>query len=157
MEKQASSRSCFVCGVENPIGLHLNFYLTRPGEVTASFTASKEYQSYPGIVHGGIIAAILDETAGRVYLQGSPPRFMYTARLEIRYRNNVPIGQPLKIIGRAGKNRGRMAESWAGIYGPDDTLLAEANALYIDIPSSPDASVLENFGWKVYPDGQGKG
>ena len=152
MEKQASSRSCFVCGVENPIVLHLNFYLTRPGEVTASFTASNEYQSYPCVLHGGIIAAILDEAAGRVYLQGFPPRFMYTARLEIRYRNNVPIGQPLKIIGRAVKNKGRMAESWAGIYGPDDRLLAEAKALYIAIPNSPDASVLENFGWKVYPD-----
>jgi len=152
MEKQANSRSCFVCGVENPVGLHLNFYMTAPGEVSASFTAPKEYQSYPGILHGGIIAAILDETAGRVFLQGNPPRFMFTAKLEIRYRKNVPIGQPLKIIGRAGKNKARMAESWAGIYGSDGTLLAEANALYVDIPNSPDISVLDSFGWKVYPD-----
>jgi acyl-coenzyme A thioesterase PaaI-like protein len=156
MEKQASSRSCFVCGVENPIGLHLSFFLTHPGEVTASFVASKEYQSYPGVLHGGIIAAILDEAAGRVNLQGFSPRFMYTARLEIRYRNNVPIGQPLMVIGRSVKNKGRMAESWAGIYGPGESLLAEAKALYIDIPNTPEASVLDDFGWKVYPDEQAK-
>jgi acyl-coenzyme A thioesterase PaaI-like protein len=151
-EKQANSRSCFVCGVENPFGLHIIFYLIRPGEVNASFTASEKYQSYPGVLHGGIIAAILDEAAGRAYLLGFPPRFMYTAKLEIRYRNNVPIGQPLKIIGKAVKSKGRSAESWAGIYDSDNTLLAEADALYMDLPIAPDPMILEIFGWKVYPD-----
>lgn len=155
MEKQANSRSCFVCGVENPIGLHLKFYFTSPEEVAASFTASQEYQSYPGVLHGGIIAALLDETGGRVHLHGYPPRFMYTAKLEIRFRKNVPIGQPLTIIGRAGKTRSRMAESWAGIFAADGSLLAEANALYVDVPQPPDASALDDFGWKVYPDAQG--
>ena len=151
-EKQANSRSCFVCGVNNPFGLHINFYLTRPGEVNAAFTASEKYQSYPGVLHGGIIAAILDEAAGRAFLQGLPPRFMYTAKLEIRYRNNVPIGRPLKIIGKAGKSKARFAESWAGIYNSEDTLLAEADGLYMDLPSVPDTSILENLGWKIYPD-----
>jgi acyl-coenzyme A thioesterase PaaI-like protein len=152
MEKQASSRACFVCGVENPNGLHLCFYSTGSGKVTASFTATSEYQSYPGVLHGGIVAAILDETAGRVFLKEYPPRFMYTAKLEIRYRKIVPIGQPLKIIGRAVKTRARMAQSWSGIYGSDETLLAEANAMYIDLPNIPTEDVLESFGWKVYPD-----
>jgi len=103
---------------------------------------------------GGIIAVILDDTAGRVLLEGFPPRFMDTTRPEIRYRKTVPIGEPLKLIDRAGKIRGRMAESWAGMYGPDETLLAKANALYMDLPNSPDASSLGSFGWKVCPDEQ---
>jgi acyl-coenzyme A thioesterase PaaI-like protein len=152
MVKQANSRSCFVCGIENPVGLHLNFYETDSGEVIVNFTAPEQYQSYPGILHGGIVAAILDETAGRANMHGNPPRFMFTAKLEIHYRKNVPIGQPLKIIGKAGKVRSRIAESWAGIYGTDGTLLAEANALYMDIPNQPDATSLDSFGWKVYPD-----
>jgi len=77
---------------------------------------------------------------------------MYTAKLEIRYRKNVPIGQPMKIIGKAVKSKGRFAEGWAGIYDSDNTLLAEADALYMDLPSAPDPSILESFGWKVYPD-----
>ena len=152
IEKQGSSRSCFVCGVANPVGLHLAFYDSGPGEVTVNFTPSEQYQSYPGVLHGGIIAAILDETAGRSHMKGSPPRFMFTAKLEIRYRKNVPIGEPLKIIGRAGKSRSRMAEAWAGIYDLSGTLLAEADALYMDIPTPPDPTALESFGWKVYPD-----
>ncbi len=152
MQKQANSKGCFVCGRENPFGLHLKFYETGPGEVTVNFTASEKYQGYPGVLHGGVVAAILDETAGRVHMGGFPPRFMFTAKLELRYRKNVPTGEPLKIIGRAGKDRGRIAEGWAGIYDENGTLLAEANGLYMDIPNPPDEAELEKFGWKVDPD-----
>jgi acyl-coenzyme A thioesterase PaaI-like protein len=152
MEKQASARLCFVCGVDNPVGLHLNFYETAPGEVTVNFTAPEQYQGYTGVLHGGIAASILDETAGRSLMGGFPPRFMFTAKLEIKYRKNIPVGQPLKIIGRAGKSRSRMAEAWSGIYNQAGELLAEANALMVDIPNPPDPSILEATGWKVYPD-----
>ena len=80
---------------------------------------------------------------------------MYTARLEIRYRNNVPIGQPLKIIGRAGKNRCRMVESWARTCGPDDSLIGETKALYVDRPNFPEPAFIEESGWKAYPDEKG--
>jgi acyl-coenzyme A thioesterase PaaI-like protein len=152
VEKQASSRSCFVCGVANPVGLQLKFYATAPGEVTASITPPEHYQGYPGVLHGGIVAAILDETAGRAHMGTFPPRFMFTAKLEIRYRKNVPVGQPLKIVGRAGKDRGRIAEGWAGIYDQAGTLLAEADGLYVDVPEQPPAEALDAMGWKVYPD-----
>jgi acyl-coenzyme A thioesterase PaaI-like protein len=150
--KQASGRMCFVCGVENPVGLHLKFYETGPGEVTVDFTAPEHYQGYPGVLHGGIVASILDETAGRALMGIFPSRFMFTAKLEVKYRKNVLVGAPLKIIGKAGKDRGRMAEGWSGIYNADGELLAEANVLLVDMPNPPDPSELESIGWKVYPD-----
>ena len=156
MEKQASSRLCFVCGVDNPVGLHLYFYETGPGEVTVDFTPPAHYQGYPGVLHGGIVASILDETAGRAHMGGFPPRFMFTAKLEIKYRRNVPVAEPLRIVGKAGKTRGRMAEGWSGIYNQTGDLLAEANVLLVDVPNPPDPSELESTGWKVYPDRQGQ-
>ena len=152
MKKQASSRHCFVCGVENPVGLHLKYYETGLGEVTAEYTAPEHYQGYPGVLHGGIVASILDETAGRAHMGIFPPRFMFTAKLEVRYRKNVPVAQPLKIVGRAGKDKGRIAEATSAIYSQDGTLLAEANALLMNLPESPDPNILEKLGWKVYPD-----
>lgn len=152
MEKQANSRLCFVCGLENPVGLHLKFYETGPGEVTVDFTPAEQYQGYPGVLHGGIVASILDETAGRSLMGIFPPRFMFTAKLEVKYRKNVPVGKPLRIIGKAGKDRGRMAESWSGIYNQEGELLAEAKVLLVDVPNPPDLSELEGTGWKVYPD-----
>jgi len=152
MEKQANSRLCFVCGLENPVGLHLKFYETGPGEVTVDFTPPEYYQGYPGLLHGGVVASILDEAAGRSHMGIFPPRFMFTAKLEVKYRKNIPIGKPLKIVGRAGKNRGRMAEGWSGIYNQEGELLAEANVLLVDVPDPPDPSALQESGWRVYPD-----
>ena len=100
---QPNSRHCFVCGIANPVGLHLRFYETAPGEVTVECTLPEQYQGYPGVVHGGIVAAMLDEVSGRSYMgNGESPRFMFTARLEVRYRKNVPVGQPLRLVGKAG-------------------------------------------------------
>ena len=152
MEKQANSRFCFVCGLENPIGLHLNFYETSPGEVTVDFTPPEHYQGYPGLLHGGIVASILDEAAGRAHMGIFPPRFMFTAKLEVKYRKNIPIGKPLKIIGNVCKDRGRIAEGWSAIYNQEGELLAEAKAPLVDMPDPPNPSELLDSGWKVYPD-----
>src|SRR5512142_2130260 len=134
--KQPNSRMCFICGVQNPVGLHLHIYETEPGVVETRYTAPEHFQGYPGVLHGGIVGAILDELSGRALMGSDPmaPRFMFTAKLEIRYRKNVPVGVPLKIIGRAGKSRGKSAEAWAGIYDQrTDELLAEANTLLINV------------------------
>ncbi len=78
---------------------------------------------------------------------------MFTAKLEVKYRKNVPIGKPLKIIGKAGKTKGRMAEAWGGIYDEEGNLLAEANSLLIDLPKESFENVdYEKLGWKIYPD-----
>ncbi len=115
--KQPNSRMCFICGVENPVGLHLHIYETAPGVVESTYVAPPHFQGYPGVLHGGIVSAILDELSGRSLMGSDPmsPRFMFTARLEIKYRKNVPIGVPLHVVGRAGKSRARSAEAWAGI------------------------------------------
>ncbi len=149
--RQANSRYCFVCGLANPIGLKLRFDLTAPGEVTALYTVPEQYQGYPGVVHGGIVAAMLDEVCGRVHMGIDPPRFMYTARLEVRYRKNVPIEQPLRIVGRAVKSKSRTATASGVIYGPDGEVLAEADALLVDVPEDfVQSASLEALGWKVY-------
>lgn len=151
--KQPNSKHCFVCGRENPYGLKLNFYETTPGELVVEYTVPEQYQGYPGVVHGGVVAAMLDEVTGRVHMKGDPPRFMFTARLDVRYRKNVPIGQPLRIVGHAGKSRERTATATAQIFGPDGDVLAEAEAVLVNVPEGiADQVDLEALGWKVYPD-----
>lgn len=154
--KQPNSRMCFICGLENPVGLHLHIYETAPGVVETTYVAPVHFQGYPGVLHGGIVGAILDELSGRSLMGSDPlaPRFMFTAKLEIKYRKNVPIGVPLHIVGRAGKSRAKSAEAWAGIYDAEtEELLAEADALLINVPTGQfDSSDLDRLGWKVYPD-----
>lgn len=155
---QPNSRHCFVCGLANAYGLHLRFFNHSEGEVIADYTVSEQYQGYPGVVHGGIVAAMLDEAAGRCLMysgsdpQQSTPRFMYTARLEIRYRQNVPVGQPLRIIGQASKIKARAAQAKSYIYDSTGSLLAEADVLLVDVPGAEfSGDDLDTLGWKVYP------
>jgi acyl-coenzyme A thioesterase PaaI-like protein len=154
VKKQPNSRMCFICGLENPFGLRLQIYEIDPGVIETRFTAPEHFQGYPGVLHGGIVASILDEISGRSFM-GNPsqPRFMFTAKLEVKYRKNVPLGKPLRIVGKAGQTKGRMAEGWAGIYDESGTLLAEANTLLVDVPSQLlDKVDPEVLGWKIYPD-----
>ena len=152
--KQPNSRQCFVCGLENPIGLHMHFYETAPDEVTAEYTAPEDYQGYPGILHGGITAAILDEATGRAFMGNDPKasNFMYTAELKVKYKKKVPVGQPLRIVGKRGKRMRWTAEATGAIYDMNGLLLAEASAILVDLPEQLPAEDLERLGWKVYPD-----
>lgn len=154
--KQPNSKMCFICGLENPVGLHLHIYETEPGVVETTYIAPEHFQGYPGVLHGGIVGAIIDEISGRAHMGSDPqnPRFMFTAKLEVKYRKNVPVGKPLKIIGRAGKTKARSAEAWAGIYDAETgELLAEGSALLINVPEDQfDLSRLDELGWRVYPD-----
>jgi acyl-coenzyme A thioesterase PaaI-like protein len=155
-KRQPNSRHCFICGMENPVGLHLHIYETAPGKVESTYIAPEHFQGYPGVLHGGIVAAIIDEISGRAHMGSDAldPRFMFTAKLEVKYRRNVPIGKLLKIIGKAGKSRFKSAEAWAGIYDAEtDELLAEGNTLLINVPEEQfDQSRLNEIGWKVYPE-----
>ena len=156
INKQPNSRMCFICGLENPVGLHLHIYETEPGVVETTYVAPEHFQGYPGVLHGGIVSAIIDEISGRALMGSDPmnPRFMFTARLEVKYRKNVPIGKPLKVVGKAGKAKSRSAEAWAGIYEAETgELLAEGTTLLMNVPSDQiDPSSLDELGWKVYPE-----
>lgn len=154
MKKQPNSRNCFVCGVENDYGLKLDFYQNGEGEVVVETLVSEKYQGYPGIVHGGIVASLVDEVLGRVHMglnESKQPRFMYTAKLTIQYRQPVPIGKPIKIVGQAIKSKKRTAISTAKIYNAKGETLVDAEAVLINIPDDVIDSVdLESLGWKVY-------
>ncbi len=155
MKKQANSRHCFVCGVENKFGLHLTFYQHENGAVVVETIVPEHFQGYPGVVHGGIVASLVDEALGRVHMGHDPdhPRFMYTAKLTVNYRRPVPTNRPIKILAQAVKSKRRLATSNAQIIGPDDELLADAEAVLVNVPQETiDAVDMAELGWKVYPD-----
>lgn len=151
--KQPNSRDCFVCGVENPYGLHLQFYDDGEGQVMAEHTVEERFQGYPGTVHGGIIASMLDEVVGRTLMAGDPNHFFVSAKLTIRYRKTVPLGQPLKLSGKLIRDRGRTAVAKAELRLPDGSIGAEAEAILVDVPFEiTSGENFERLGWKVYPD-----
>jgi len=150
--KQPGSSHCFICGRENPVGLKLDFYTTEPGLVRTEINIPAHYEGYPGVVHGGILAAILDETGGRS-LMDDPTLFMVTAQLNVRYRKPVPSKTLLEVIGVAGERKGRVSKAHAEIRNKEGEVLTEAELLLVDIPKGQfTEDDLEEMGWRVYPD-----
>ncbi len=131
MIKQFASKMCFVCGVDNPIGLHLTFWVDGD-TVWTEFTPGQEHQGYPSVLHGGITATLLDETMGRVAALHN--LWMVTVKMELTYRRPVPLGQPLKITARMEELRGSRMTTVGQILLPDGTVAIEAKGLYIRLP-----------------------
>jgi acyl-coenzyme A thioesterase PaaI-like protein len=159
--QQPSSRWCFVCGVENDCGLKIRFFNDGFHRSIARVTLDEHYQSYPGIAHGGILATILDETMGRAILaEGDEPReitaerFMFSAKIEIRYRKSVPLHQEFVARGRVEKDRGRIVLVSGDITLADGTIAVEASATLADIPPDQMDDMRDqagDLGWRVYP------
>lgn len=153
-----SSRNCFVCGVENKQGLHLKFYLNDDQEIEAPILIPDMYQGYPGMAHGGIIASILDETAGRMFLVDSEKdRIMVTSKLDIRYHKPVPVETPLKAFGKIKEDRQKVAFCTSRIVDLNGELLASAEAVFVRVPADKLGAITEESRyWKVYPEMEGE-
>jgi acyl-coenzyme A thioesterase PaaI-like protein len=151
--QQPSSKWCFVCGVENPCGLHIRFFNDGEHKVVARINLGDVYQSYPGIAHGGILATILDETMGRATLGDiADPRFMFTAKMEIRYRRPVPLHEEITVRGWLEKDRGRMVLVSGDVILADGSVAVEASATLVDVPPEQiEQMSMEDVGWQVYP------
>ncbi len=132
---QPTSRMCFVCGRENPVGLHLHFYEdAEKQQVIVPFSLPAHYQGYPGVAHGGILASILDEVSGRAVMIGGGDPFWMTAKLEVRYRKPTPTETPLTAVGWVVRRGSRATEVAGEIRLPDGTVTAEAKAIVVAIP-----------------------
>ena len=130
MNRDERNQWCFACGEINPIGLKLKFREVGDRYVT-TFTPGKEHQGYDGIVHGGIISALLDEIMARYpYAKGINT---VTARLEVRFRQPTRIGQELTVSGWVTNQRGKMTELAGNVTLPDGTVTAEGKATVIEV------------------------
>ncbi len=134
MIKQPNSKMCFVCGRDNSIGLHLHFFQDENAGVRASFTPRAEHQGFPGVLHGGLVTALLDETMGRTAI--AKDFWCMTAKLDIRIRKPIPIGAPLQVRGEIVSIKGRMLESRSEIILEDGTLAADARGTFLKIPDA---------------------
>jgi len=129
---QHISKRCLVCGTDNKFGLKTRFFETEEKEVIALFTPREEHQSYPGIAHGGVSAAILDEVVGRAIMAHyGQETFGVTLDLQVKYKKPVPLNVELKVIGRITKDRGRIFEGTGELYLPDGTIAASAQGKYM--------------------------
>jgi acyl-coenzyme A thioesterase PaaI-like protein len=123
------SNGCFVCGPGNPIGLKLKFRLD--SDVCRSeFTPDSHHAGYKDVTHGGIVFSLLDDVmANWLWLQGVQ---CFTAKADIRYRAQLPIGVLVDLEGRCLKRKARLALMEGKVLRRDTgEVVAEATASFM--------------------------
>ncbi len=132
--KQNNSRMCMVCGIKNTLGLQARFYGVDSGELVALFSPRQEHQSYPGRMHGGIAATILDEVIGRAVMTPEKPLWGVTIDFSMKLRKPVPLEEELRVIGRVESETKRGFTGTGEILLPDGTIAVEASGKYLKLP-----------------------
>lgn len=126
---------CFACSPHNPIGFQLEFYETEEG-VEAEWSPKQYFEGYPGVIHGGLQATMLDEIAAwAIYIKAKTSGV--TSRLNVKYKKPVSSKQEkitVKAKIREIQRSFCYVDTW--LYGEHNELLAEAEAIYFIYPQA---------------------
>ncbi|HHN75624.1 MAG TPA: PaaI family thioesterase [Acidobacteria bacterium] len=135
IDKQPNSRMCFVCGRDNRFGLHSRFFRVDDDRLVALFTPADEHQSYPGRLHGGISAAILDETIGRaIMIRHGGDIWGVTLEFSMKFRKPVPLDCQLKVVASITAEGRRSFEGEGSILCPDGSVAVSGRGKYLKMP-----------------------
>jgi acyl-coenzyme A thioesterase PaaI-like protein len=98
MTRLQDNDRCYVCGAKNQIGLAIAFEINRDAsKIHASFTPAVSHQGFEGIVHGGILSAVLDEAMAKLAFSLDLPAV--TAEMTIKFKAPAAPGDVLAIEG----------------------------------------------------------
>ena len=126
------SRSCFVCGEFNPMGLKLRFQTDGRG-VQGRWVPRVEHVGFKQTLHGGVISTLLDEMmAWACAVQAR--RFAYCAELTVRFLRTIRPGDEVLARGELVANRrGKLFEAKAELRDPAGSVLATATGKYLPV------------------------
>lgn len=122
---------CFGCGEANPIGLHLEFFLAEDGIVVCMAEVADTFEGPHGLLHGGIIATLLDEIMSKAVR--SHGIVAMTRHMEVDYLWPVPSGRPIRMEARVTRNEGRKHWAEAKIMDAGESVLAHAKGLFVEV------------------------
>ncbi len=120
---------CIGCGRHSEVGLHMDFAAGEDRCVESRVTIPRTYQGWRGVVHGGVVALLLDEAMA--YAAGARGIRGVTADLKMRFRQAVPIGAPLLVRGCVLWQRRNVLGVAASVAAGDGTILASGEGRFV--------------------------
>lgn len=127
---------CFGCGPLNLEGLRLVF-TPGPDGSWADYEVPDRFQSWAGMVHGGVISLMLDEAVGWAAWHAGHPGV--TGRLAVSYRRPLRLGETVRIVGRLDRVRRSLVYATAFIENRDDhSRVADATATLMEAKTTVD-------------------
>ncbi len=131
MNELLDNQLCYVCGKKNSLGLAVDFEIDRDARASrALFKPAPLHQGYKGIVHGGILSALLDEAMAKLaYSLGLPA---VTAEITVKFKAPAAPGDELTVSGRLTSETRRLIQAEAKIVrGP--VVIAEARGKLLKV------------------------
>lgn len=131
-----ADNTCFGCSPHNERGLKLEFVRTGPREVECRYTCAPHFGGMPGVIHGGVQAAILDEVMGvAAHLAFAPEDDVAIATVDfaLRYRRPVPTGTEVLIRAELERSEGKDVFVRGEIQDPSGRALTTATARWRQI------------------------
>jgi hypothetical protein len=117
-----------VSGLSNPVAPVVNLKMIRENHVSGIAWFSSVYEGPPGLVHGGYIAAVFDETLGKVQAQLENPGM--TGKLSVQYIRPCPVNHEYRLEGEIIKIEGRRIFTKASM-NLDGKVMAAAKATFV--------------------------
>lgn len=132
--KLEDDKMCFVCGPNNPLGLRLHFVLEKDNILKTEFTPSKMYQGFKDVVHGGIIALILDEIMlNLVWRLG---KHAVTGQIDVKFKLPAKINETIYFSGRIIEEETKIIYTEAQAQDKNRNILAAATAKCVKLKSA---------------------
>ena len=129
------TRSCFVCGETNPIGLKLTLH-TDGQIVQTEFVLRPEHVGFKNTIHGGVLSTVLDEVMSWVCAVATK-RFAYCAELTVRFARPGRPAEPMIAKAELSANRrGKVFEAKGEIRTRDGAVVATATGKYMPVRQS---------------------
>jgi uncharacterized protein (TIGR00369 family) len=129
--RQQTHPLCVVCSPANPLGLKVEYTLNPDGSVEGSFTGGPAFQGYDGMLHGGVIAALLDGAMTNcIFAHGC---VAVTAELKVRYRKAVAVGEKVTIRAWVVQSNARLHQLRAELM-QTNSVKAAATAKFMEKP-----------------------
>ena len=133
---------CLVCGRQNPHGLRLSLHVNEAtGVVRVEFTPRPEHIGFEGIVHGGVLATVLDEAMVWAATWAGK-RFCVAGEMTVRFRRSAGVGVPLHVEARVESQRPRLIQSVGTIHNSTGAVIAEATGKYVPVPPDRNRAVV---------------
>ncbi len=135
---------CLVCGRANPHGLKLSLHVDpQSGLVSVNFVPRPEHIGFEGIVHGGVLATVLDEAMvwAATWLGRT---FCVCGELSVRFRLGAGVGESLEISAQVQSSRKRMIETTGEIRSRNG-LVATATGKYVPVTTERSAAFMATF------------
>jgi acyl-coenzyme A thioesterase PaaI-like protein len=121
---------CFGCSPQNANGLQLRFW-SHPDGLQTVFRAGRRFESYPGVVHGGLVSTVCDETMGNLLVLRDG-RSAFTVALRMRYIEPLAVDVEYRCVARKRTNQPdpELFHAAAEVLAPDGAQMATATATY---------------------------